>query len=67
MQPRVLSTTRWRDQTPILVWSRLGVEPAELSEVAVNPSMFYDLPGLLSPQNFEEINEIANKWGNAKL
>jgi len=33
-RPRGLPRTRWHDYTPDLAWSRLSVEPVELSEVA---------------------------------
>jgi len=42
-QPR----TRWRVNISDLAWSRLGVEPAELSEVAENRDVFRDLELLL--------------------
>jgi len=32
--------TRWRDYISDLAWSRVGVEPAELSEIAVDPEVF---------------------------
>ena len=38
--------TRWRDYITDLAWSRLGVEPAELSEIAGNHEVFRVL-GLL--------------------
>jgi len=33
--PRVRPRTRWRDCISDLAWFRLGVEPAELSKIAV--------------------------------
>jgi len=41
---------RWSDYTCDLAWFRLGVEPAELSETAVNREAFRVLQGLLFPQ-----------------
>jgi len=40
----------WRDYTFDLSWSRLGVEPAELSEIAVDREVFRILLGLLTPR-----------------
>jgi len=52
-RPRGRPRTRWRDYTSDLAWSRLGVDPAELSEIAVDREVFRVLLGLLlrdSPQ-----------------
>jgi len=52
-QPRVRPWTRWSNYNSVLAWSRLGVEPAELSEIAVDREVFGVLLGLLpsdSPQ-----------------
>ena len=40
-------STKWRDYTSDLVWPRLGVEPAELSEIAENREAFQLPLGLL--------------------
>ena len=40
---------RCSDYISDLAWSRLGVEPAELSEIAVDREVFYVLLGLLPP------------------
>jgi len=37
--------TRWRDNISDLAWSRLGVEPAEISEIAVDREVFRVLLG----------------------
>jgi len=34
------SRTRWRDYISDLAWSHLGVEPAELSEIALDREVF---------------------------
>ena len=39
-RPRVRPRTRWRDYISNLAWSRLGVEPTELSEIAVDREVF---------------------------
>jgi len=39
-RPKVCPRTRWRDYISDLAWSRLGVEPAELSEIAVDREVF---------------------------
>jgi len=45
-----LSKDKWRDYISDLAWSRLGVEPAELSEIAVDCEAFRGLLGLLPPR-----------------
>ena len=53
-QPRGLPRTRWCDYISYLAWSRLGVERAELSEIAVDREEFRVhlglLPSRLSPK-----------------
>ena len=41
---------RWSDYISSIAWARLGVEPAELSEIAVDRKAFRFLLGLLSLQ-----------------
>jgi len=41
---------RWNDYVSDLAWSRLGVEPAGLSETAVDREVFQVLLGLLPPR-----------------
>jgi len=41
---------RWSNCISDLVWSHLGVEPAELSEIAIGRAVFRILLGLLSPR-----------------
>jgi len=48
-RPRGRPRTRWRDYISDLAWFRVGVEPAELSEISVDLEVFRDLPGLLPP------------------
>jgi len=40
----------WSDYISDLAWSRLGVEPAELSEFAADREVFQVLLGLLPPR-----------------
>jgi len=47
---KVCPGTSWRDYISDLAWSRLGAEPAELSEIAVDREVFRVLLGLLPPQ-----------------
>ena len=44
------SRTRWRDYIFNPAWSRLGVEPPELSEISVDREVFRVLLGLLPPR-----------------
>ena len=46
-RPKVRPRTRLRDFISNPVWSRLGVETAELSEIAVDRDVFRVLLGLL--------------------
>jgi len=46
--PRGHLGTRWSDCISDLAWSHLGVEPAELPEIAVDNEIFHFLLGLLS-------------------
>ena len=48
-RPRGRPRTRWRDYISDLAWSSLGVEPAELSEIAVDREVFKVFLGMLSP------------------
>ena len=41
---------RWRDYISDVAWSRLGVEQAELPEIAVGREVFQVLLGLLPPR-----------------
>ena len=49
-RPRCRPKTSWNDYISIVYWSRLGVEPAELSEIAVDREVFQVLLGLLLPR-----------------
>jgi len=42
--------TRWCDYISHLAWSRLVVEPAEVSEIAVDREVFRVFLGLLLPR-----------------
>jgi len=47
---KVCPRTTWRGYIFDLVWSRLGVGPAELSEIAVDREVFWVLIRLLPPR-----------------
>jgi len=49
-RPRSWPSSRWSDYISDHVWLRLGVEPAELSEIAENRKEFWVLLGLLTPR-----------------
>ena len=49
-RPWVRPRTKWHDYISDLAWSRLGVEPAELSEIVVDREVFRVLLGLLPPR-----------------
>jgi len=55
----------WRDYISDLAWSHLGVEPAELSEIAVDREVFQVplrlLPSRLSPKEKWHENEKMNE------
>jgi len=53
-RPRCRPRTSWIDYIFDLAWSRLGVAPAELSEIAVDREVFPVLLGLLPPRPFQE-------------
>ena len=54
---------RWRDYISDLAWSRLGMEPAELSEIAVDREVFRVLLGLLPPR-LSPKEKRTRKWMN---
>ena len=62
---KVCPRTRWRDYISDLAWSRLGVEPAELSEIAVDLEVFWVLLGLLPPR-LSRKKKRARKWTSVK-
>jgi len=47
--PKCRPRTRWRDFITDLAWSSLGMEPAELSEIAVDRQVFQVLLWMLPP------------------
>jgi len=49
-RPRGLSRPRWSNYTSDHAWSHLGVEPAELSDIAVDRGVFQVFLVLLPPQ-----------------
>jgi len=55
--------TRWRDYISDLARSRLGVEPAELSEIAVDREVFWVLLELLPPRFSPKEKRVQN-WLN---
>ena len=62
-RPRRRPKPRWGDYTSELAWSRLGVEPSELSEIVVDRDVFPVLLVLLPLQSFPEVKQ-ASKWTN---
>ena len=50
---------RWGDYTSELAWSRLGVEPSELSEIVVDREVFPVLLVLLPLQSFPEVKQAS--------
>jgi len=64
-RPKVCPRTRWLDYITDLAWSRLGVEPAELSELADDREVLQVLLGLLpsrpSPKEKRHENEKMNE------
>jgi len=62
-RPRVRLRTRWRDYISNLAWSCLGVEPAVLSEIAVDHEVFRVLLGWL-PSRLSPKKKRARKWVN---
>ena len=62
-RPKVHPGTRWRDYISDLAWSCLGVEPVEVSEIAVDREIFGVLLGLLPPR-LSPKEKQAPKWVN---
>ena len=62
-RPRGRPRTRWRDFISDLAWSCLGVERAELSEIAVDRDVFWVHLGLLPPQLLPK-EKRARIWVN---
>ena len=56
--PRVRPRTRWNDYIPDLAQSRLGVERAELSEIAVDCEEFQVPLGLLPPRLSQKKKQV---------
>jgi len=59
-RPRCRPRTSWIDYIFDLAWSRVGVEPAELSEIAfaVDHDVFQVLLGLLPPRSSQEEKQV---------
>jgi len=49
-RPRRCSRPRWNNCVSDLAWSRLGVEPAELTDIAIDRGVFQVLLWMLPPQ-----------------
>jgi len=56
-RPRCRPRTSWINYISDLAWSRLGVEQAELSEIAVDREVVQVLLGLLPPRPSQEENQ----------
>ena len=64
-RPRCRPRTRWRDCISDLAWSRLGVEPVELSEIAVDCEVFRVFLRLLPPRLSQgKADTTMNEWMN---
>jgi len=62
-RPKVCQRTRWRDYISGLAWFCLVVDPAELSEIAVDCEVYRVLLGLLYPWPSPR-ERHARKWVN---
>ena len=60
-RPRVHPWTRWSNYISNLAWSRLGVEPTELSEIAVDCEVSWVQLWLLAPRPSQE-EKRARRW-----
>jgi len=61
--PKVWPKTKWCDYISDLAWSHLGVERAELSDIAVYREEFRVHLGLL-PSRLSQKEKRARKWEN---
>jgi len=61
-RPKGRLTTRWSDNISDLAWLRLGVEPAELFEIAENLEVFRVFLVLLLPRIFPEKSGYETEW-----
>jgi len=61
--PKVWPKTEWRNYISDLAWSHLGVELAELSDIAVDCEVFWVLQGLQAPR-LSQKEKRARKWEN---
>ena len=62
---KVHPRTRWRDCITDLAWSRLGVEPAELCEIAVDPWSISGHPRIAAHatlHNKRRERKLGNEW-----
>jgi len=60
-RPRGRQSPRWSDYIGNLAKSRLGVGPAELSEIVVDHEVFQVLLGLLHPRTFLDEKRHENQ------
>jgi len=58
-RPRGYPRTRWSDFISEPDWSPLGVEPAKISEIAVDREVFWVFLGLLPLQSSLEENCVS--------
>jgi len=61
-RPRSRPGTSWSDNISDLAWSRLGVKPAEISDISVGRAVFRVLPGPLSPRRSPEEKRARNEF-----
>ena len=62
--PKGRTRTRWNDHISNLDWSHLGVEPAELSEIAENRGVFRVLLGLLPWLPFSDKKRVCQRMND---
>jgi len=60
-RPRGRPRTQWRDYVSGLAWSRLGMDPAKLSEFAVHHDALQVLLGLLPPSPEAMMHEVNER------
>ena len=63
--PKVCPRTMWRDYISDLAWSRLGVEPVELSEISVDCEVLWvllGLPGSWISRKEKRAGKRENEW-----
>ena len=65
-RPEDRTSTRWRYYISNFAWSRIGMDPAELSEIVVDCEVFRALLRLLPPPPSLEKKRVRN-WRNERM